>query len=47
MEHAQRMKEETGGPTDLVVYTEGTHGCDNIPYKVRPLMADWSARHLA
>ncbi len=46
-EHAERMREEAGGPAELVVFPEGNHVCDNIPYKYRPLMADWAARHLA
>jgi dipeptidyl aminopeptidase/acylaminoacyl peptidase len=47
LEHAERMNKEAGGPTNLVVFPEGNHVCDNIPYKYRPLMADWAARHLA
>jgi 2,6-dihydroxypseudooxynicotine hydrolase len=24
-----------------VLYDDGTHVCNNIPYKYRPLVADW------
>jgi 2,6-dihydroxypseudooxynicotine hydrolase len=46
VEESERMRQEAGGPTTLVVFPEGNHVCDNIPYKVRPLMADWMARQL-
>jgi 2,6-dihydroxypseudooxynicotine hydrolase len=39
---SQRMVDELPG-AELRVYAEGNHVCDNIPYKVRPLMADWLA----
>jgi hypothetical protein len=29
------------------VFPEGNHVCDNIPYKARPLMADWMAAKLS
>ena len=35
------------GPVDFVVYDEGNHVCFNIPYKFRPLTADWMAERLA
>lgn len=31
----------------FVLYAEGNHGCSNIPYKARPLLADWMAEQLA
>ena len=43
---AERMAREAGGPVELKLYPDGNHVCDNIPYKVRPLMADWLARQL-
>lgn len=43
VEESERIRAEAGGPTTLVVFPEGNHVCDNIPYKVRPLMADWMA----
>lgn len=45
-ENAVRIAKEAGGPVELVLYPEGNHVCDNIPYKVRPMMADWMARQL-
>lgn len=30
----------------LVMYPEGNHVCNNIPYKYRPLAADWMAEQL-
>ena len=26
---------------EWVLYDEGTHVCNNIPFKYRPLVADW------
>jgi pimeloyl-ACP methyl ester carboxylesterase len=31
----------------FVLYEEGNHVCNNIPYKYRPLVADWLAQELA
>ncbi len=31
----------------LVMYPEGNHVCNNIPYKYRPLVADWIREQLA
>ena len=31
----------------LVMYPDGTHVCNNITYKYRPLMADWLRERLA
>ena len=45
-EQAERMAAEA--PTaELVMYPEGNHVCNNIPYKYRPLAADWMADRLA
>ncbi|MDB5651854.1 MAG: protein of unknown function hydrolase family protein [Hyphomicrobiales bacterium] len=41
-----RLARAVSGPVDLVVYEEGNHVCFNIPYKFRPLTADWMAEHL-
>jgi pimeloyl-ACP methyl ester carboxylesterase len=30
----------------FVLYEEGNHVCNNIPYKYRPLVADWLAKEL-
>ena len=43
----KRIATAAGATAQLVIFPEGTHVCDNIPYKVRPLMADWMAEHLA
>jgi 2,6-dihydroxypseudooxynicotine hydrolase len=31
----------------LVVYAAGNHVCDNMVYRYRPLVADWTAEKLA
>jgi len=31
----------------LVLHEDGTHGCANVPYKTRPLIADWLGEQLA
>lgn len=43
---SRRMIEELGPRGELLVYDDGNHVCDNIPYKVRPAMADWLAARL-
>ena len=45
-EQAQRIAAEAPNAT-LVLYPDGNHVCNNIPYKYRPLMADWLGEHLA
>jgi pimeloyl-ACP methyl ester carboxylesterase len=37
---AERIAREAPNST-LVIYPDGNHVCNNIPYKYRPLMADW------
>jgi dipeptidyl aminopeptidase/acylaminoacyl peptidase len=37
---AERIASEAPNST-LVIYPDGNHVCNNIPYKYRPLMADW------
>ena len=44
---SQRMIDEAGDDAELVIFPEGNHVCDNIPFKARPLMADWMAAKLA
>jgi 2,6-dihydroxypseudooxynicotine hydrolase len=46
LKSAMRMRDETKGECDLVIYPEGNHACDNISYKVRPMMSDWMAGKL-
>jgi dienelactone hydrolase len=42
----ERLAKAVGGAADFVVYPEGNHVCFNIPYKFRPLTADWMAEKL-
>jgi len=43
--HAERVAAEA--PLgELVMYPEGNHVCNNIPYKYRPLVADWIGERL-
>lgn len=44
---AKRIATAAGASAELVIFSERMHVCHNIPYKVRPLMADWMAEHLA
>jgi len=43
--HAERVAKEAPNAS-LVMYPEGNHVCNNIPYKYRPLVADWMAEQL-
>jgi pimeloyl-ACP methyl ester carboxylesterase len=43
---AERVASEAPN-AELVMYPEGNHVCNNIPYKYRPLAADWIAERLA
>ena len=38
---AEEIVAGASGPKELVLYPEGNHVCNNIPYKYRPLAADW------
>ena len=42
---AERIAHEAPNAT-LVMYPDGNHVCNNIPYKYRPLMADWLKERL-
>lgn len=42
---AERVAAEAPNAT-LVMYPEGNHACNNIPYKYRPLVGDWIAEQL-
>jgi 2,6-dihydroxypseudooxynicotine hydrolase len=44
-EHADRMAAEAPG-AELVMYPEGNHVCNNIPYKYRPRVGDWIKERL-
>ena len=41
----QRIAEAVPG-ADWILFPDGTHVCNNIPYKYRPLVGDWMAEHL-
>lgn len=43
---AHKMAGEAGGEAEVVVYPEGVHVCNNIPFLWRPLAADWLAHKL-
>ena len=45
-EQAERIVHEAPNAT-LLLYPEGNHVCNNIPYKYRPAMADWMRERLA
>jgi dipeptidyl aminopeptidase/acylaminoacyl peptidase len=45
-EQAERIAREAPN-AELVMYPDGNHVCNNIPYKYRPLMADWLAGRLS
>ncbi|HKW77509.1 MAG TPA: alpha/beta fold hydrolase [Candidatus Limnocylindria bacterium] len=44
-EQAERIVREAPDAT-LLLYPEGNHVCNNIPYKYRPAMADWLRERL-
>lgn len=44
-QHAERVASEAPN-AELVMYPEGNHVCNNIPYKYRPLVADWMKERL-
>ena len=43
---AERMAAAAGGETELWMFEDGNHVCNNIPYKHRPQAADWMQRHV-
>jgi 2,6-dihydroxypseudooxynicotine hydrolase len=45
-EQAERTAAELGGPNELVVFEEGVHVSNNVPYRSRTLAADWMAEQL-
>jgi 2,6-dihydroxypseudooxynicotine hydrolase len=45
-EQTKRIADEVPG-SDWVLYPDGTHVCNNIPFKYRPLVADWMRDQLA
>ena len=44
-QHAERVAAEAPN-AQLVMYPDGNHVCNNIPYKYRPLVADWIKEQL-
>jgi pimeloyl-ACP methyl ester carboxylesterase len=44
-EQTKRIADEAPATT-FVLYEEGNHVCNNIPYKYRPLVADWLRKEL-
>lgn len=45
-EQTERIAREAPN-AELVLYEDGNHVCNNIPYRYRPLVADWLAEQLA
>jgi pimeloyl-ACP methyl ester carboxylesterase len=45
-EDTKRIADEAPNAT-WVLYDDGNHVCNNIPYKYRPLVGDWMAEQLA
>ena len=45
-EHAERIVAEASGEKRLAMFEDGNHVCNNIPYKYRPLVADWVRQKL-
>ena len=45
-EHAERVAAEARNG-ELVMYPDGNHVCNNMPYKYRPLVADWIKEKLS
>jgi dienelactone hydrolase len=44
-EQTKRIADEAPDST-WVLYDEGTHVCNNVPYRYRPLVADWTRKQL-
>ncbi len=44
-QHAERVASEAPN-AQLVMFPEGNHVCNNIPYKYRPLVGDWMKERL-
>ena len=44
---AVRLRDEAGGPADLILLQDGNHGCMNVAPLHRLRSADWMARQLA
>ena len=46
VEQAQQLYAAASGPRELVILEGGNHVCNNMPYRYRPLVGDFLARHL-
>ena len=46
VEQAHKIAAEAGDSCELLIYEEGVHVCNNIPFLWRPLAADWLAGKL-
>ena len=46
LEQAKKLHDLASGPKELVVLEGGNHVCNNMPYRYRPLVGDFMARHL-
>ena len=44
-EQTRRQAEEAGNG-EFVLFDDGNHVCNNIPYRYRPLTADWLREQL-
>jgi 2,6-dihydroxypseudooxynicotine hydrolase len=45
-EQTRRVADAVPG-SEWVLYEDGTHVCNNLPFKYRPLVADWMRDRLA
>ena len=45
-EASEQMVRDAAGKAELLMYDDGNHVCNNIPYKYRPKQADWMQRQL-
>ena len=45
-ENAELLRDAASGPTELHVFDEGNHSCQNIPHKVMPLQHIFLSKHL-
>lgn len=45
-ESNEQMVAASNGRAELLMYEDGNHVCNNIPYKYRPEQTDWMSRHL-
>jgi len=46
-QHAERLRDTTGGEVEMLMLEQGNHGCANLAPWHRPYTADWLAARLA